>query len=80
MPIGQVWARPQESDEMLQKIFQREEAAVLYVTVLGWKPGVTAEQITESLSRRAQWQYPEGIRVLGEYLAAGPRDRRRGYL
>lgn len=45
---------------------------MLYVTVLSWKPGVTREQINESLGRRAQWQYPEGIKVVGEYWLQDP--------
>jgi hypothetical protein len=40
---------------------------VLYVMTLDWQPGLSREQRDGALGRRAQWQYPEGLDVLGEY-------------
>jgi hypothetical protein len=37
---------------------------------LSWQPGLTREQRDGALARRAQWQYPEGLQVLGEYWTA----------
>ena len=45
---------------------------MLFVMFMGWKPGVTREQTDEALARRAQWQPPEGVNILGEYWIANP--------
>jgi hypothetical protein len=42
----------------------RKEAPVLFVALLGSRAGGTFQ---EGVSRRLQWEYPEGVRVLGEY-------------
>ncbi|WP_431679278.1 DUF3303 domain-containing protein [Kitasatospora sp. KL5] len=43
---------------------------MLYVMTLSWQPGLTPEQRDGALARRAQWQYPDGLTVLGEYWTA----------
>jgi hypothetical protein len=53
-------------------IFKPKEEAMLFVMFMGWRPGVTREQSDEALARRAQWQYPEGVNVLGEYWTSSP--------
>lgn len=45
---------------------------MLFVMFMGWKPGVTGEQTDDALARRAQWQYPAGVNVLGEYWITNP--------
>jgi len=40
---------------------------MLFVMTMKWQPGLTRDQRDSALMRRAQWQYPEGVRVLGEY-------------
>ncbi len=44
---------------------------MIYVWKASWRPNVTREQSEGALVRRAQWQYPEGIKVLGEYWLSG---------
>jgi hypothetical protein len=44
---------------------------MLFVWSASWNPNVTREQSDGALMRRAQWQYPEGARVLGEYWTGG---------
>lgn len=43
---------------------------MLYVAILNWKPGLSREQQHGALARKAQWQYPAGIRVVGEFWPA----------
>jgi hypothetical protein len=40
---------------------------MLFVMILEWQPGLSKEQIDGALGRRAQWNYPEGVRLIGEY-------------
>jgi hypothetical protein len=40
------------------------ENAMLFVTLLGTRPGNTFQ---EGVARRLQWEYPEGAEVLAEY-------------
>jgi hypothetical protein len=42
---------------------RREERSVLYGLVLRAHPGT----LNESLTRRAQWQVPEGVNIVAEY-------------
>jgi len=44
---------------------------MVYVWMASWRPYVTREQSDAALMRRAQWQYPEGIKVLSEYWLTG---------
>lgn len=46
---------------------------MLYVAILHWKDGIPAEKMQEAQQRRAQWQYPASVKLIGEYwpLAAG---------
>ncbi len=41
---------------------------MLFVMRLIWRPGV---MLSEVIAKRAKWQYPEGINVLGEYWLPG---------
>ena len=43
---------------------------MLYVMLADWKPGLSQEQQTGALGRRAQWQYPGTVKVVGEYWLA----------
>lgn len=43
---------------------------MLYVMTLQWQPGLNREQRDSALLRRAQWQYPKGTKVVGEYWPA----------
>lgn len=43
---------------------------MLYVMTGQWQPGLTREQRDGALIRRAQWTYPGGARVVGEYWPA----------
>ena len=45
---------------------------MLYVMTLSWKSGLTREQMDGALIRRSQWQYPEGIKSIGEYWTSSP--------
>ena len=39
---------------------------------LSWRSGLTREQRDEALIRRSQWEYPAGMKVVGEYwLSSG---------
>ena len=40
---------------------------MLFVMTMKRQPGLTRDQRDSALMRRAQWQPPEGVRVLGEY-------------
>ena len=51
-------------DPFLRESGRKEEAAMLFVALLGNRAGGTFQ---EGVSRRLQWEYPEGVRVLGEY-------------
>ncbi len=43
---------------------------MLYVMSMKWQPGLTREQRDGALIRRAQWKYPDGVTVRGEYWPA----------
>ena len=43
---------------------------MLFVMTLKWQPGLTREQLDGALLRRAQWQYPQGVQLHGEYWPA----------
>lgn len=43
---------------------------MLYLMTLKWQPGLTREQRDGALMRRAQWQYPQGTKVVGEFWPA----------
>lgn len=45
---------------------------MLYAMLLSWKPGLSREQMDGALIRRAQWKYPAGMKVLGEYWLSAP--------
>jgi hypothetical protein len=38
-----------------------------YTMVLNWRPTATRQEREAALMRRAQWQYPKGVEILGEY-------------
>jgi hypothetical protein len=40
---------------------------MLFVMTLKWQPGLTREMRDGALMRRAQWQYPAGVKLYGEY-------------
>ena len=40
---------------------------MLFVMTLKWQPGLTRDQRDGALIRRSQWNYPQGVKVLGEY-------------
>ena len=40
---------------------------MLYAMLADWKPGLSREQQQGALGRKAQWQYPAGVKVVGEY-------------
>src|SRR5450432_337320 len=40
---------------------------MLFVMTLKWQPGLTREQRDGALLRRSQWNYPEGVKVIGEF-------------
>jgi Domain of unknown function (DUF3303) len=44
---------------------------MIYVWQASWRPNVTREESDGALMRRAEWQYPEGVNVLGEYWLSG---------
>jgi hypothetical protein len=43
---------------------------MIFVWVASWKPGLSREQTDGALQRRAAWNYPDGVSVLGEYWPA----------
>jgi Domain of unknown function (DUF3303) len=43
---------------------------MLYVMTMKWQPGLSREQGDDALARRAQWEVPKGINLLGEYWLA----------
>ncbi len=46
---------------------------MVYVWSASWRPNITREESDGALMRRAQWKYPDGMKVLGEYwLASSP--------
>ena len=42
-----------------------------YLLQFSWRDGLTQQQRDEVLMKRAQWKYPDGISVHGEYWCAG---------
>jgi hypothetical protein len=45
---------------------------MIYVSTLTWRRGIAAEQMDEALKRRAEYEFPKGLKRLGEYWPAGP--------
>jgi len=45
---------------------------MLYVMLLNWKPGLSREQMDGALMRRSKWQYPKGVKIVGEYWLSTP--------
>jgi hypothetical protein len=43
---------------------------MLHISLLNWRQGLSNEQMDEALMKRAKWNYPEGLKVLGEYWPA----------
>lgn len=43
---------------------------MLYVALLNWKAGLDREEQDGALIRRSQWEYPDGITLIGEYWPA----------
>ena len=43
---------------------------MIYVWLASWQSGLTREQRDGALARRAEWQFPDGLDVLGEYWPA----------
>lgn len=41
-----------------------------YVMLLRWKQGLTRQQRDAALVHRADWNYPSGVKVIGEYWLA----------
>lgn len=46
---------------------------MLYVATMTWQPGLSREQRDGALMRRAQWQYPQEMKVVGEYWPLSER-------
>ena len=44
---------------------------MLFVAMLTYRPGLPAEKMQESLPRRALWQAPANLKILGEYVLLG---------
>lgn len=44
---------------------------MLYVSIMKWQPGMTREQRDGALMRRAQWEFPKDMKVIGEYWPVG---------
>ena len=40
---------------------------MLFVMTLKWQPGLTREQRDGALQRRSQWNYPDGVNLIGEF-------------
>lgn len=40
---------------------------MLFVMTLKWQTGLTRDQRDGALMRRSQWQYPQGVKLCGEY-------------
>ena len=40
---------------------------MLFVMTLKWQPGLSRDQRDGALGRRAQWDYPRGVKLVGEY-------------
>jgi hypothetical protein len=47
-----------------RRIKRRKEGIMLFVILLSTRPGTTFQ---EGGVRRLQWEYPEGLNVIGEY-------------
>lgn len=43
---------------------------MVYVMLANWKSGLSREQQDGALMRRAQWEYPSGVQLKGEYWPA----------
>lgn len=40
---------------------------MLFVMILKWRSGLSKEQRDQALVRRAQWNYPESVKLIAEY-------------
>jgi Domain of unknown function (DUF3303) len=40
---------------------------MLFVMTLKWQPGLAREQRDGALQRRSQWNYPDGVNLIGEF-------------
>jgi len=40
---------------------------MLFVMTLKWQPGLTRERRDGALQRRSQWNYPDGVNLIGEF-------------
>jgi hypothetical protein len=47
-----------------------QEVSMLYVMLLSWRENLSNEQMDEALIKRSRWQYPEGLKLHGEYWPA----------
>jgi hypothetical protein len=45
---------------------------MLYLATFNWRPGLTRQQMDEALMRRAGYEFPAGLKWIGEYWPAGP--------
>lgn len=43
---------------------------MLYVMTNSWQPGLSREERDQALMRRAEWEYPHGTQVIGEWWLA----------
>jgi hypothetical protein len=57
---------------VISPTYTRKEIEMLYVMILSWKPGLTRAQQDEALIKRSQWEYPAGVKVVGEYWLSSP--------
>ena len=44
---------------------------MIFVWIADWKPGLSREQMDQTLIRRSAWSYPESVNVLAEYWLSG---------
>lgn len=54
-----------ESSHQFRKVVE-----MLYVMTNSWQPGLSREERDEALMRRAGWDYPGGVQVIGEWWPA----------
>src|SRR5664279_4700259 len=51
----------------MNRMRRQEGDTTLFVMTLKWQPGLTRDQRDDALIRRSQWNYPEGVKLHGEY-------------
>lgn len=44
---------------------------MIYAWTASWRPNITRQESDAALMRRSTWEYPKGIKVLGEYWLSG---------